>query len=258
MSTQELINTLSRYDSRSKVKNDRKTLLKIGLETIAKIQNISKKELNKAKKLQRKSKEELRGIARLRRIKNSEKLPNEELITILLKSESSTTERNFKKRFNNNINDDTYDDEIRGKISDISMILSRLGNIVTKNDRRKIKKEFYEIENKKNLSEKEKEEIYDHLVKLVKTLDKKEKYQYQDRDDLDYYGITDIEDFLDNVDDYYKPILIKSSFKDNYRYYESRGDKDKKLSVKQYLYMIMPHVRDIINDNKAIRNNSNE
>ena len=258
MSTQELINTLSRYDSRSKVKNDRKTLLKIGLETIAKIQNISKKELNKAKKLQRKSKEELRGIARLRRIKNSEKLPNEELITILLKSESSTTERNFKKRFNNNINDDTYDDEIRGKISDISMILSRLGNIVTKNDRRKIKKEFYEIENKKNLSEKEKEEIYDHLVKLVKTLDKKEKYQYQDRDDLDYYGITDIEDFLDNVDDYYKPILIKSSFKDNYKYYESRGDKDKKLSVKQYLYKIMPYLSDLINDHKTIRNNSNE
>ena len=258
MSTQELINTLSRYDSRGKVKNNRKTLLKIGLEKIAKIQNISKKELNQAKKLQRKSKEELRGIARLRRIKSSENLPNEELLTALLKSERSTTERNFKKLFNNNINDDTYDDEIRGKISDINMILSRLGNIVTKNDRRKIKKEFYEIENKKNLSEKEKEEIYDHLVKLVKTLDKKEKYQYQDRDDLDYYGITDIEDFLDNVDDYYKPILIKSSFKDNYKYYESRGDKDKKLSVKQYLYMIMPHVRDIINDNKAIRNNSNE
>ena len=135
------------------------------------------------------------------RIKNSEKLPNEELIALLLKSESSTTERNFKKLFNNNINDDTYDHEIRGKISDINMILSRLGNIVTKNDRRKIKKEFYEIENKKKLSEKEKEEIYDHLVKLVKTLNKKEKCQYQDRGDLDYYGITDIEHFLDNVDD---------------------------------------------------------
>ena len=135
------------------------------------------------------------------RIKNSEKLPNEELIALLLKSESSTTERNFKKLFNNNINDDTYDHEIRGKISDINMILSRLGNIVTKNDRRKIKKEFYEIENKKKLSEKEKEEIYDHLVKSVKTLNKKEKCQYQDRGDLDYYGITDIEQFLDNVDD---------------------------------------------------------
>ena len=36
------------------------------------------------------------------------------------------------------------------------MILSRLGNTVTNNDRKKIKKELYEIENKKNLSDKEK------------------------------------------------------------------------------------------------------
>ena len=49
---------------------------------------------------------------------------------------------------NNNTNDDdddTYDGEIRDKISDIRAILSRLGNIVTKNDRGKIIKELYEI-----------------------------------------------------------------------------------------------------------------
>ena len=63
MSTQELINTLSRYDGRRKVKNIRKKLLKIGLEKIAKIQNISKNELNQAKKLQRKSIDELKEIA---------------------------------------------------------------------------------------------------------------------------------------------------------------------------------------------------
>ena len=57
---------------------------------------------------------------------------------------------------NNNTNNDTYDDKIRGKISDIRMILSRLGNIVTKNDRKKITKELYEIEKKKNLSNKKK------------------------------------------------------------------------------------------------------
>ena len=39
----------------------------------------------------------------------------------------------------------------------------------------------------------------------------------------------------DDDNDYYKPILVESSFKNNYKYYESRGDKDKKLSVKQYL-----------------------
>ena len=50
-------------------------------------------------------------------------------------------------------------------------------------------------------------------------------------------------------------------FKENYKYYESRGDKDRKLSVKQYLYNIMPFWSDLINDlsdHKAIENNSNE
>ena len=140
------------------------------------------------------------------------------------------------------------------------MILSRLGNTVTNNDRKKIKKELYEIEKKENLSDKEKEKIYDNLVEIVNKLNKKEKYRYHDRDDLDYHGIRDIENLFDadNNEDYYKPILVKSSFKENYKYYESRGDKDKKLSVKQYLYKIMPYLSDLINDHKAIRNNSNK
>ena len=137
------------------------------------------------------------------------------------------------KHFNMNTNDDTYDDKIRGKISDIRMILSRLGNIITN---KKITKELYEIKKKKNLSNKKKEEKYDHLVELVNTRNKKEEYKYYDRDDLDYYGIRNIQNLFTNDDDddnYYKPILVKTSFKNNYRYYESRGDKDKKLSVKQ-------------------------
>ena len=69
MSTKDLLNTLSRYDSRRKVENNRRQLLKTKLE-IAKIQNVSKNELSKAEKLQNKSIDELRGIARLRRIKN--------------------------------------------------------------------------------------------------------------------------------------------------------------------------------------------
>ena len=260
MTTQELINTLTRYDSRRKVKNNRKKLLKIGLEKIAKIQNISKNELNQAKKLQRKSIDELKEIARLRRIKNTEKLTKEELIITLLKSESSAAECNFEKLFNsnnNNTDDDTYDDKIRGKISYVRMILSRLGNI---NNRKKIKKELYEIEKRENLSDNEKKEVYDYLVKVVRTLDKKEKYKYHDRYDLDYYGIKDIKNLFSNVDDddYYKPILIKSSFKDNYKYYESRGDKDKNLSVKEYLNKIIPYLSDLINDHKAIRNESNK
>ena len=73
------------------------------------------------------------------------------------------------------------------------MIFSRLGNIVTNNDRRKMKQELHETEKMKNFLDEKEEEIYDYLVKLVKTVNKKEKYQYHDRDDLDYYGIKYIE-----------------------------------------------------------------
>ena len=138
--------------------------------------------------LKRKSIDELKEIAKLREIKNRGKIKKKGLITSLLKSESSNAERNYMKYFYNNTNasnntkvgnisnvnnnntndDDTYD----GKISDIRAILSRLGNIVTKNDRDKIKKELYEIENKKNLSDEEKEKINDNLVELVNKLNK--------------------------------------------------------------------------------------
>ena len=120
----------------------------------------------------------------------TDKLTKEDVISTLLKLQSSATENNFLKHFNNDTNDDICDDKIRGKISDIRMILSRLGNIVTKNDRKKITKQLYEIEKKENLSSKEKK-IYNHLVELVNTLNKKETYQYSDCDDLDYYGIRD-------------------------------------------------------------------
>ena len=100
----------------------------------------------------------------MRRIKNSDKLTKEDLIISLL------LERNYMKHFDNNNNNNA---KIRGKISDIRIILSRLGNIVDINDRKKIKKELYEIERKKNLSNREKEKIYDHLIELVNTSIKK-------------------------------------------------------------------------------------
>ena len=191
MSTKKLINTLNRYNSKRKGEK----LSKIGLEKVAKIPNVSENEANNAEKLQRKAIDELKEIARLGRIKNRDKSTKEGLIISLLKSESSDAERNYMKHFNNNTDDDdddTYDGKIRGKISDIRMMLSKLGNTITNNDRKKIRRKLYETEKKENLSDKEKEKIYDDLVKLLETFDKKEKYKYHNRDDLDYYGIRDI------------------------------------------------------------------
>ena len=108
----------------------------------------------------------------MRRIKNYDNFTKEELIISLLKSESNPAEHNYMKYFNNSTSD-----EMKSKINDIRLILSRLENIVTKNDRKKIKKELYEIKRRQNFSNNEKQKIYDDLVKLANTLDEKRRTQ---------------------------------------------------------------------------------
>ena len=52
---------------------------------------------------------------------------------------------------------------------------------------------------------------------------------------------------------YYKPIKTKSAFNNNYVEYESRGDKNKNLSLEDYLDTIRPFLRDMINIHKIHR-----
>ena len=167
-------------------------------------------------------------------------MTKEELIISILKSKQSIAEL-FKN--NNNLCDN--------KISDIRRILSRLRDILPKKDRKEIKDKLYKIEHQRNISEEEQE----YLRKLVRILNDKEEHSLYDRDDFDYYGIRDIEDLFDEAseEDYYKPIFVKRSHKGNYKYYESNGDKEKKLSVKQYLNKITPYLYDLINDHRIAR-----
>ena len=69
--------------------------------------------------------------------------------------------------------------------------------------------------------------------------------------DLNYFGIRELENLITNDDyndhNYYKPVLFKSSFENIYEYYEIRKDKDKELSLKQYFYVVMPRLADLIN-----------
>ena len=49
-------------------------------------------------------------------------------------------------------------------------------------------------------------------------------------------------------EDYYKSVMINSAFNDDYIEYESNDDKDKILSVKEYLDMIKQYSINIINN----------
>ena len=69
----------------------------------------------------------------------------------------------------------------------------------------------------------------EYLRKLVRILNDKEKYSPYDRDDFDYFEIRDIDNLLDEVskNDYYKPILVKSSFNGIANIMKAEGIKKK-------------------------------
>ena len=89
--------------------------------------------------------------------------------------------------------------------------------------------------------------VIKQLKKCFKKLHDAKKSNYldddDDDDDAEYKGITDLELLFEDIDDndYYKPILVKSFHKDGYKEYESRGDKNKSLSMEVYLNNIIPY-----------------
>ena len=51
--------------------------------------------------------------------------------------------------------------------------------------------------------------------------------------------------------DHYEPKKTVSAFNNNYIQYESIGDKDKNLPIKEYIYIIRPYLSDIISNHKS-------
>ena len=85
------------------------------------------------------------------------------------------------------------------------------------------------------------DELDKKILKLVKQ---------QDYNDFKYRGIKDVYDlFKLSIDkDYYKPILVKSGYNNNYIQYKSKGDRI--LTLKEYLALIEQYLRELINDYK--------
>ena len=84
-----------------------------------------------------------------------------------------------------------------------------------------------------------------YLDELDKKILKLDKYHYHNN--YEYRGIKNIQNlFKLSIDkDYYKPILVKSGYNNNYIQYESKGDKI--LTLKEYLALIEQYLRKLIN-----------
>ena len=232
----------------------------MGLKRILKIQNLSQNELKQVTKMSNLLQNELEKIAKMRHIKNYKNMSREELLIALLKSKQSHAEL-YKSKSNN------------VEIEETKKIFNELRNRFSKEKIKKIRKKFRfreeiddylkELEKKNSLTEQEIQEKRQNTKKLKMSeeflkelkeedLNRLEKHQYHDNDDLDYKGIRQIENLFDEInEDYYKPIKTKGAFNNNYIEYESRGDKDKNLSLEDYLDIIRPFLRDMINNHKT-------
>ena len=174
------------------------------------------------------SKEELRDIieflARKRNIKNYKRKSNDKLLQAIKENKNNKQQSKNKTRIDN----------IREDLKDLRYKLS-------KDELKDIRIKLYNTE-KKTIRIKKTNKDLDELEKRLLELEK-----YHDHDDSEYRGIKNIKDlFKLPIDkDYYKPILVKSGYNNNYIQYESKGDKI--LTPKEYLALIGNYLRELIN-----------
>ena len=132
--------------------------------------------------------------------------------------------------------------KIKKRIEIIREKLKELRHRLSKTELKEIKKHLNNIENKKELLELETTKEYlDELYKKVLKLD-----EYYD-DDFDFIGIENVQDLFKTL--IYKPTIVKSGYNNNYIEYRSEGDKI--LIVEEYLALIEPYLRELINDYKS-------
>ena len=169
---------------------------------------------------------------------------------------------------------------INKKLEEIRKDFYELRHKFFKKEVDKYRKTFYNIKNYRHLSTSEIEEARKNLIELRKSL--RFKKFHGDIDSVDYDDLDNYDDNYDFADDdeyrkigsirtlfkefdrdYYKPIRTDGGFvgrRDNYIEYKSKGDRYENLSSKEYLELIRPYLRDLINDHKPteeLNNNNN-
>ena len=140
----------------------------------------------------------------------------------------------------------------------------------SKKEKDRYRKAFYVAKNEKYLSKSEIQKTNKSFDKLKKSLRYKkfhgniDSVDYEDLDNYDYnYDFADDDEyrkirsirtvFKEFDRDYYKPIRTDRGYagrNDNYIEYTSKADRYEYLSPKEYLNVIRPYLRDLINDHK--------
>ena len=179
------------------------------------------------------SKEDSRDIiellAKKRNIKNYKRKSDDKLLQAIKENKTLKKQPKNKKRI----------DSIREDFKKLSYKLS-------KSELKEIKNNLYSLEKTKQFDSKKTNKRLNELEKKLIELKK-----YHNHDDEEYRGIKDIKYLfkLSINEDYYKPVLSKSGYNENYLQYESKGDRI--LGIDEDLALIEKYPRKLINHHKT-------
>ena len=146
---------------------------------------------------QEESRDKTEFLAKNRNIKDYKRKSNDDLLQAIKENKK---QQKIMSKNEERIN------TIRQELKDLSYKLSR-------SELKELKKNLYNIEERKQFQSKKTKRYLDELDKKILKLD---KYHYHN--DYEYRGIKNIQNFLKlSIDkDYYKPILVKSGYNNNY------------------------------------------
>ena len=149
----------------------------------------------------------------------------------------------------------TTSNNVINAIKETRELFNKLKSNLPREETKKIRKKLYKKETVYNFLKEKEDSLTDkqknvlknigwYLKKLKKDLEKLQKYEHNITYDLKYL-------FDEEEEDYYEPTEIKSAFDDSYILYESKGDKDAKLSLEDYFNKIRSYLNNMINNHKA-------
>ena len=141
------------------------------------------------------------------------------------------------------------DNEIKSKIIKIKKLIIELGMQLKKSDRDITRKRLDEID-KERPNTRQRRRLLEELTKIFNDLQFKRKHINSAFDSSSYYGLKDLEYTFGDPDDYYKPILAKTSFDGNYQMHSCGGDKDRYMYITEYLDKNKPFLIALIDEKK--------
>ena len=154
----ELKELIYKQKEKNKSWNTRKRVNLLGLKTIGKRQNLSKKNIEKVKQLNELTTYGLKTIAKLKEMKNYGNMTREKLIYTLLRLEKAPQENNYLTYLDN-----ATDSDLHKRIKHARVLTAKLGNILTNKKTKTIRDELRRLGND-NLTRTETERAIAYLI----------------------------------------------------------------------------------------------